>query len=242
MKKLLVLLLTVWGCQPGPTVGGSTSGGSSSSSESSSSSSESSSSGSSSSASGQYLDPTSVCYRSIPNQGRIKPEILNALTDFARAAPDQLFEKNDAADIYWLFNKNVGPITSLKQRRAIMVDTLIVLGAMESSWSYTAGRDPATSPNKPCNEWEAGMFQTSSNTLTRTPELMKLFQVACKDYRQNQDDCTAFQACTKAEPAFAVSYTALLLRNTTEHHGPIKNGFVGPLLSKACENQLEAIL
>lgn len=243
MKKLLIILFTLSACTGGPSGTGGNESSSSSSSESSSSSSSAAAETSSQSSGPKYLAITSACYRSIPNQGKIPAQVLNNITDFVRSAPDQVFEKNNEADIYSLFNKYVGPFTTLKQRRAVMADTEIVLGAMESSWNYGIGRDPNTPATKPCDEWEAGMFQTSSNTLANfgNGKLTALFDAACKDYK-NLGTCQGFQKCTKEEPAFAHAYTGLLLRYTTRHHGPITNGFVGPLLSKTCENEIEGIL
>lgn len=201
-----------------------------------------SSSSSSSVVAGKYLPLSSSCYRSIPNQGKIPTSVLNNIIDFVRSAPDQVFEKNNEQDIYWLFAKTLGPITTLKQRRAVMADTQIVLGALESSWGYGVGRDPATPASKPCNEYEAGMFQVSSNSMAfGNGQLTTLFKAACGPY-MSLGTCQAFQKCTKEEPAFAHSYVGLLLRYTINHHGPIKRGNVGRLLSKSCQNEIEAIL
>lgn len=191
----------------------------------------------------KYLPENSSCYRSIPNQGKIKPEVLNNIIDFVRSAPDEVFEKNNEQDLYWLLSKSMGPITTLKQRRAVMADTQIVLGALESSWRYGIGIDPATSTSKPCDEWEAGMFQCSSNTLANfgKGKLTALFKAACGNY-MSLGTCKAFQKCTKEEPAFAHSYVALLLRYTTRHHGPLLRGNVAKYMSKSCQNEIEAIL
>lgn len=205
--------------------------------------SSSSSSSSSVSNEGKYLPLTSSCYRSIPNQGKIKTEVLNNIIDFVRSAPDEVFAKNEEQDLYWLLAKTMGPITTIKQRRAVMADTQIVLGALESSWRYGIGRDPKTPASKPCNEWEAGMFQVSSNTLANfgKGKLTTLFNAACGNY-MSLGTCQGFQKCTKEEPAFAHSYVALLLRYTTRHHGPLLRGTVGKYLSKSCQNEIEGIL
>ncbi len=208
--------------------------------DSGSSSSQQSSSVASSSV--QYLPLSSSCYRSIPNQGKIPTAVLNNIIDFVRSAPDQVFQENSEQDIYWLFAKTLGPIITLKQRRAVMADTQIVLGALESSWGYGVGRDPATPASKPCNEYEAGMFQVSSNSMAfGGGKLTTLFKAACGSY-MTLGTCQAFQKCTKEEPAFAHSYVALLLRYTTKHHGPIIRGTVGKYLSKSCQKEIEAIL
>lgn len=190
----------------------------------------------------RYLTKTSSCYRSIPNQGKVPELVLNNIIDFVRSAPDKVFEKNDEADLYWLVSKTLGPITTLKQRRAVMADTQIVLGALESSWGYGVGRDPATPASKPCSEWEAGMFQVSSNSMYfGSGKLTALFNAACENYK-SLGTCQAFQKCTKEDPAFAHSYVGLLLRYTINHHGPLKRGSVSSLLSKSCQNEIEGIL
>lgn len=208
--------------------------------DSGSSSSQQSSSVASSSV--QYLPLSSSCYRSIPNQGKIPTSVLNNIIDFVRSAPDQVFEKNSEKDLYWLMSQKLGPITTLKQRRAVMADTQIVLGALESSWNYSTGRDPATPASKPCNEYEAGMFQVSSNSMAfGEGKLTLLFKAACEKYN-SLATCQAFQKCTKEEPAFAHSYVGLLLRYTVNHHGPLLRGTVGSYLSKSCQNEIEGIL
>lgn len=191
--------------------------------------------------SSKYLPTTSSCYRQITNRGRVPKGVLDLLTDFARTAPDKLFERNDKADIYSLVASRVGPFTTLKQRRAVMVDVLLVLGGFESSWSFLEGRDPATSASKPCEEFEAGIFQVSSNSFSYSGDLRKLYDVACKDYAKYKS-CEGFQRCTKAEPAFAISYTAMLLRLTYKHHGPLIRGDVTRQLSKSCEREIESVL
>ncbi len=190
----------------------------------------------------KYLPANSTCYRSIPNQGKIPTAVLHNIIDFVRSSPDQVFEKNNEKDLYWLMSQKLGPITTLKQRRAVMADTQIVLGALESSWNYNAGRDPATPASKPCTEYEAGMFQVSSNSMAfGSGKLTTLFKAACGQYN-SLGTCQAFQKCTKEEPAFAHSYTGLLLRYTVNHHGPLLRGTVGSYLSKSCQNEIEGIL
>lgn len=114
------------------------------------------------------------------------------------------------------------------------------LGMRESSGEYFAG----TGGNTAATTAEAGLFQVSYNSHSSSPELDKLFR-----YYKGRDDFIEifregavaknaaelaanlqdwgngtgadFQHLTKACPAFAVEYAAVLLRHDRQYSGPI---------------------
>jgi hypothetical protein len=115
----------------------------------------------------------------------------------------------------------------MKARRALMAGVLVNLAGWESSWKWTEGID-VTNPSsalKLQNE-EAGLFQTSGNTMDGFGKgtLKAKFLEDCKGYPQS-NVYQRFIACSKdpgANRRFVVEYTAMVLRFTTNHHGPIK--------------------
>lgn len=119
--------------------------------------------------------------------------------------------------------------------------TLMVgLGMRESSGRHCEGRD--LSANNTSGETaEAGLFQTSYNARSVSPLLNEIFN----SYRNNPDgfvdffskgikckpkslenfgegDGKEFQRLSKECPGFAVEFTAVAMRNTALHWGPIR--------------------
>lgn len=127
---------------------------------------------------------------------------------------------------------------------------LIGLGMRESSGRYCEGRDRSAN-NVTADTAEAGLFQTSYNALGAHPLLPTVFQQyqanpasGFMDVFKNGVQCHAddwenfgegtgreFQELSKICPAFAAEFTAVALRNTRKHWGPINN--------KAAELRLE---
>jgi len=116
---------------------------------------------------------------------------------------------------------------------------LIGLGMRESSGRYCEGRDRSAS-NTAAETAEAGLFQTSFNARTGSPELPKLFarysaspagflEIFREGVRCTTSDLQTygsgpgakFQKLSKASPAFAAEFAALGLRTTRTHWGPI---------------------
>ncbi|MFY1048423.1 DUF2272 domain-containing protein [Chryseobacterium sp. GP-SGM7] len=115
------------------------------------------------------------------------------------------------------------------------------LGLRESSGRHCCGKDPGAN-NTSADTTEAGLFQTSYNVRSVHPILPQIF----KNYIQNpkgflevfakEQSCSAanwanygvgegryFQQLSKECPGFAVEFTAVAMRNTSTHWGPIKN-------------------
>lgn len=128
-------------------------------------------------------------------------------------------------------NAGVGPLRALY--------TLgIGLGMRESSGKYCEGRDMSAS-NTSANTAEAGMFQTSYDSIGASAELTNLYN----EYKANPNNCfldtfkagvscgsssiagsgagADYQAFNKSCPAFAAEYAMIMLRVRRNHYGPI---------------------
>lgn len=115
------------------------------------------------------------------------------------------------------------------------------LGMRESSGRHCVGRD-TTADNTTAETAEAGLFQTSYNARSLNPLLPKIFE----NYKLNpngfieifnkvkpcgnnnwenfgEGNGREFQKLSKECPGFAVEFTAVAMRNSYRHWGPIKN-------------------
>ncbi len=130
------------------------------------------------------------------------------------------------------------------------------LGMRESSGKYCEGRDMSAS-NTSASTAEAGMFQTSYDSISASSELSNLFA----EYRNDPSKCfldvykvgvscsassisgsgigAEFQTFNKSCPAFAAEYAMLMLRVRRNHYGPIirKEAEVAPV----CNSMLKSI-
>ncbi len=131
------------------------------------------------------------------------------------------------------------------------------LGMRESSGSYCEGWDRSAGSNRSSAAAEAGVFQTSYDSIGASPELSKLYS----EYKANPAKCflnvfkqgvscssssilgtgagAAYQAFNKACPAFATEYAMVMLRVQRSHYGPInrKEAQVVP----ACNQLLKSV-
>jgi hypothetical protein len=112
------------------------------------------------------------------------------------------------------------------------------LGMRESSGKYCEGRDMSAS-NTSASTAEAGMFQTSYDSMSASTELSKLYAEYVADPTKCALDvfkegvsCSAtsvagtgagadYQAFNKTCPAFAAEYAMVMLRVRRNHYGPI---------------------
>lgn len=140
----------------------------------------------------------------------------------------------DALELYHLSGE------SAKDRLIALYTLGVGLGMRESSGAYCTGRDGSAS-NVTASTAEAGLFQTSYNSVGADGELGKLFekyqkggQVCFLDVFKNGVSCKAhdainygsgnglrFQEMAKSCPAFATQYAMLTLRVLRDHYGPI---------------------
>ncbi|MBC7427409.1 MAG: hypothetical protein H7336_02280 [Bacteriovorax sp.] len=114
----------------------------------------------------------------------------------------------------------------------------IGLGMRESSGQYCEGRD-TTASNTSASTAEAGMFQTSYNSMTTSPVLGALYaeykvrpELCMLDVYKVGVSCSAtsiygtgegatYQSLNKSCPAFAAEYAMATLRVLRSHYGPI---------------------
>lgn len=178
-----------------------------------------------------------ACKSKVHNRGTPSDAFLNELIDWARNAPDEIFEQNQIDDIYSNIVADLGPWKSLTHRKAAMLEVLRVLGGFESSWNWNESVD-ITNPNSntPCTE-EAGIFQCSGNSMSFDKSLKGLLlQVTGKT------DCETFKTETKSNHKFAIEYCARLIRFTVNHHGPIKQKKINPWLRRDAVDEFEGFL
>lgn len=157
------------------------------------------------------------------------------------SAPNTYADANDALAHYQdIFSSmsftndvaGVGPLLSLYSLG-------IGLGMRESSGSYCEGWDTSAGSNRSSDTGEAGLFQTSYDSITASSALTTLYS----DYKLNTSKCLLntfkegvscgsssilgtgagadFQVFTKACPAFATEYAMTMLRVRRSHYGPI---------------------
>lgn len=177
------------------------------------------------------------CKRKVHNRGAPPDAFLDELIDWARAAPAEVFSANDRDDIYSSVRQALGPWQDDLHRKAVMLEVLRVLGGFESSWQWNAGVD-TTNPasNTPCTE-ETGIFQCSGDSMAFDISLKALLRAAA-----GSTTCQAFIATTKANHAFAIEYCARLLRFTTKHHGPVRDGRIHSWLRREAVAEFRAFL
>lgn len=132
------------------------------------------------------------------------------------------------------------------------------LGMRESSGSYCEGWDRAAGSNRPSSAGEAGLFQTSYDSISASSELSKLYseyksspRSRCfLDVFKQGASCGSsgslgsgagadFQVFNKACPAFATEYAMTMLRIRRTHYGPINRREAEVI--PACDRMLKNI-
>jgi uncharacterized protein YgiM (DUF1202 family) len=151
------------------------------------------------------------------------------------ANKDALTMYDSIFDAIGMDNDTEGPGT-LRHLFTLMVG----LGMRESSGRFCEGRDRAAD-NVDSETAEAGLFQTSYNVRSVNPLLSQIFNnyknkpdgfidffskgIICRPQSwENFGDGAGkeFQQLSKECPGFAVEFTAIALRSTSNHWGPIK--------------------
>lgn len=178
-----------------------------------------------------------ACRQRVHNRGVPPEAFLDELLAWGRAAPGDIFTRNDRFDIYASVVDELGPWRGEAHRRAALLEVLRVLAGFESSWDWNAGRD-VTNPSSgtPCTE-EAGIFQCSGNSMALSGALRQRLLDAGGD-----GSCESFIRLTKADHSFALDHAARLIRITTKHHGPIKNRHIHPWLRRDAVDEWLALL
>ena len=175
--------------------------------------------------------------RSVYNRGKPPIWFLDALVTWARRTPLAFFAPNKRRDVYWSVASVLGPWEGLEHRRAVMCEILRVLAGFESSWTMDVGRDH-TNPNvdSPLNE-EAGLFQVSPDSMDLDRSLWIFI-----DERLKSTDPQAFLKAMKTDAQLAIEYAAMVLRVTTRHHGPVRDGKINAHLRRAAVEEFERLL
>jgi N-acetyl-anhydromuramyl-L-alanine amidase AmpD len=155
------------------------------------------------------------------NRGRAPIAFLDELVAWGKDAPDEIFAPNTVSDIYSSVRNVLGPWESLQHRRAVMLEVLRVLGGFESSWRWVEGVDESNPDSDTPVEIEAGIFQVSANSMNFGPELRNLVK-----RKAGAVDPETFQRAMKKDHPLALEYAARLLRRTTRHHGPVRDGHI----------------
>lgn len=133
----------------------------------------------------------------------------------------------------------------------------IGLGMRESSGMYCEGWDASAGSNRPSSAAEAGLFQTSYDSMAASPYLKQLYTEYQSDTRRCNLDVykegascktqkvlgsgagAVYQAFNKSCPAFATEYAMTLLRVLRQHFGPINRREAEVI--KSCETTLHSV-
>lgn len=170
------------------------------------------------------------------NRGSAPDAFLDELIAWAKKEEDSVFTVNDNYDIYSSIKPQLGPWRDLIHRKAAMCEVLRVLGGFESSWNWNEGRDTTNSTSgTPCTE-EAGIFQCSGNAMNFGD---------LKQYTQamiGSTDCNHFIVESKKNHLFSLGFCARLLRETVNHHGPVKRKEINDWLSPVAVAEFEHLL
>lgn len=178
----------------------------------------------------------SACLKYVPQRGYPKPDVVEDIVKWVHSAPPEYFAPNDSKmDIYNSVKPHLGPYTSLKHRRAVMAESLIILAARESSWDWNEGRD-MSADNTSLETMESGIFQTSCNARNLKPVSNSLQAIMAA---HGVVTCKQFITDTKTNHLFALEFTTKLLRFRTDHHGPVLRKEINPYLRRACVAAIE---
>ncbi len=136
------------------------------------------------------------------------------------------------------------------------------LGMRESSGSYCEGWDKSAGSNRSSSAGEAGVYQTSYDSMGASPELSKLYSeykasnssrcfletfkegVSCGSMSNLGTGAGAdYQSFNKSCPAFATEYAMTMLRIQRSHYGPInrKEAEVIPACDQLLKNVQDLI-
>lgn len=166
----------------------------------------------------------------------IPDEFLQTVLDAVKMEPDALFNQNPGYDIYSILKPRFGSVLSALMRRALMAETLRVVGGDESDFDFKEGADKTAGFEHP-DEMEAGAFQVSYNSW-RLGKDLQIFLA-----QNGVTDATTFQAKMKADPIFDCCYTMRLLRQPYKRwDGPINQGWVLAQVNSAAVSEWEQLL
>jgi hypothetical protein len=198
----------------------------------------------------RHDDGTCAGHYWLPNRGHAPKAFVQGTLAAYRRAYCQLQAPGDSTakfvagtdfkpgnDALVLYGKNGG--TESDRLRALYALSLGE-GMMESSGNPSVGFDTTVKHQTP-QIAEAGLFQVSYDSIDKSPWLRTLY----KEYQEHPDRCELatfmngqrdhnatvvgdgapgdFQKFTKACPAFALEYAAIMFRVDMNHFGPVKH-------------------
>lgn len=171
------------------------------------------------------------------NRGIPPTDFLTNLVNWAKDAPDTIFavRPDDAGetDIYTDVKPQLGPWTGLQHRKAAMCEVLRILAGFESSWRPGTGADTTNPAENNDETYSAGLWQISYNS--------RGFGTDLREYliQHGVTNGAEFQRRMKTDFDFAATYTAMLLRHTIRHNGPVKRHEINPWLSRSAVAEFE---
>lgn len=177
----------------------------------------------------------------VANRGIAPDSFLTELVAIGRTLPPEVYTRRDDPkppheDIYTKVKAKLGPWRGDRHRLAVLLEVLRVLGGWESSWDWDAGKDEHNPGEDSPAEMSAGLWQISCDSLGFGADIKKLAA------EHGIDGPIKFQTVMKSDHAFAVEYTARLLRYTDEHNGPVRRGLILPDLKVKSVAEFEQLL
>lgn len=156
--------------------------------------------------------------RPVFNRGIAPDSFLTEMVEWARTAPDEIFEVNSNFDIYSKVANELGPYESLTHRKAVMLEVMRVLAGFESSWDWKKGVDTSRLGSDTPENSEAGAWQVSYDARKLHSDLTALVALS------GIHDGIAFQRKMKFNHPLAMEFVAQLMRHNTKHNGPLYKG------------------
>jgi len=180
----------------------------------------------------------------VSNRGVPPDELLNELVQWGKNAPDEIFVRNEASDIYSSIFNVLGPWDGkpndpayILHRRVVMLEVMRVLAGFESSWDWNAGPDTTNPTSVTPDTMEAGAWQVSANAMNFGQELKDLVLANVGTL-----DGNAFQKAMKQNHPLAMEFIARLLRRTTHHNGPVLRHEIDPWLRRDAVEEFKALM
>lgn len=177
----------------------------------------------------------------VSNRGVPDDDFLRQLVAWGKTAPAEIFDnrKTKETDVYASVSNELGKYyADPLQRKACMLEILRVLAGFESSWRWGEGRDTHGTPlSAPHNEWEAGAWQVSANSMGFGADLKQLVVKTL-----GASDADTFRKGMMQNHPLAMEYIARLLRYTIRANGPVKRGEINEYLRPAAVEEFAAFL
>jgi hypothetical protein len=180
---------------------------------------------------------TEAIFSNVLNRGTAPRQFIDALIEWGKTAPEEIFAPNPYHDIYGSVVGQLGPWRPGNHRRAVMLEVMRVLAGFESSWDWDAGVHTANPQSQTPLTAEAGAWQVSADSLNFGSELRDLVKS-----RAGSLDPLVFQRAMKEDHILAMEYIARLLRRTTQHNGPVKRHEIDNWLLPEAVSEFQALI